>query len=132
MIKRVVLFIATNLAINVLLNIVLSLLGVDSLLAKNGSDLDVRNLLVFALVVGFTGSFVSLAISSGWRSARWASGDHPAGDSAESWPRQYRAALVPAGRHRHAGSRRIRVAGAECLATGAPQLRTGRGQQRPR
>jgi len=69
MLKRVVLFLATNLAIIVLLNIVLSLLGVDGLLAKNGSDLDVRNLLVFAVVVGFTGSFVSLAISK-WMAKR--------------------------------------------------------------
>ncbi len=69
MLKRVALFIATNLAIIVLLNIVLSLLGVDSLLAKNGSDLDVRSLLVFSLVVGFTGSFVSLAISK-WMAKR--------------------------------------------------------------
>jgi heat shock protein HtpX len=69
MLKRVVLFIATNLAIIVVLNIVLSLLGVDSLLAKNGSDLDIRNLLVYALVVGFTGSFLSLAISK-WMAKR--------------------------------------------------------------
>src|SRR5512143_226655 len=69
MLKRVVLFLATNLAIIVLLNIVLSLLGVDSLLAKNGSDLNIRNLLVYALVVGFTGSFFSLAISK-WMAKR--------------------------------------------------------------
>jgi heat shock protein HtpX len=69
MLKRVVLFLATNLAIIVLLNIVLSLLGVDSLLAQNGSDLNVRNLLVYALVVGFTGSFLSLAISK-WMAKR--------------------------------------------------------------
>ncbi|HEX7373952.1 MAG TPA: protease HtpX [Steroidobacteraceae bacterium] len=69
MLKRVVLFVATNLAIIVLLNIVLSLLGVDSLLAQNGSDLNIRNLLVYALVVGFTGSFISLAISK-WMAKR--------------------------------------------------------------
>ena len=69
MLKRVVLFIATNLAIIVLLNIVLRLLGVDNLLAQNGSDLNIRNLLVFSLVVGFTGSFISLAISK-WMAKR--------------------------------------------------------------
>jgi heat shock protein HtpX len=69
MLKRVVLFVATNLAIIVLLNLVLTLLGVDSLLARNGSDLDIRNLLVYALVVGFTGSFFSLAISK-WMAKR--------------------------------------------------------------
>jgi heat shock protein HtpX len=69
MLKRVFLFLLTNLAIIVLLNIVLSLLGVDSLLAQNGSDMNVRNLLVYALVVGFTGSFVSLAMSK-WMAKR--------------------------------------------------------------
>jgi heat shock protein HtpX len=61
--KRVILFVATNLAIVVLLGIVLRLFGVDSLLAANGSDLNVTALLIFSAVVGFTGSLISLALS---------------------------------------------------------------------
>jgi len=67
--KRILLFLATNLAIIVLLGIVLNLLGIDSILAENGSDLDLGKLLVFSAVVGFTGSFFSLAISK-WSAKR--------------------------------------------------------------
>jgi len=67
--KRIVLFLATNLAIIVLLGIVLQLLGIESILAENGSDLDLGKLLVFSAVVGFTGSFFSLAISK-WSAKR--------------------------------------------------------------
>jgi heat shock protein HtpX len=67
--KRILLFLATNLAIIVLLGIVLQLLGIESILAENGSDLDLGKLLVFSAVVGFTGSFFSLAISK-WSAKR--------------------------------------------------------------
>jgi len=67
--KRIVLFLATNLAIIVLLSIVLRLLGVESILDAQGVDLDLGKLLVFAAVVGFTGSFVSLAMSK-WTAKR--------------------------------------------------------------
>ncbi len=67
--KRILLFLATNLAILVLLSIVLRLLGVDSILDERGSDLDLGKLLVFSAVIGFTGSFVSLAISK-WSAKR--------------------------------------------------------------
>jgi heat shock protein HtpX len=61
--KRVILFLATNLAIVVLLGIVLRLLGVDSLLAAQGSGLNLTSLLIFSAVVGFAGSLISLALS---------------------------------------------------------------------
>jgi heat shock protein HtpX len=61
--KRIALFLITNLAILVVLSIVLSLLGVDSLLAENGVDLDLQALLIFSAVIGMTGSFISLAMS---------------------------------------------------------------------
>ena len=61
--KRIFLFLATNLAIVVLLGIVLSLLGIDSILDAQGSGLDLGALLVLSAVVGFTGSLFSLAIS---------------------------------------------------------------------
>jgi heat shock protein HtpX len=61
--KRIVLFLATNLAIVILLGIVLRLLGVDSLLAAQGSGLNLTSLLIFSAVVGFAGSLISLALS---------------------------------------------------------------------
>lgn len=61
--KRVLLFIATNLAIIFVLSIVLSLLGVDRMLDEQGVGLDMTNLLIFAAVFGFGGSFISLAMS---------------------------------------------------------------------
>ena len=48
MMKRVVLFLATNLAILFLLNIMLRLFGVETIFAANGADLDYGKLLVFA------------------------------------------------------------------------------------
>ena len=67
--KRIFLFLLTNLAILALLSIMLRLLGVDSILDAQGVDLDLGKLLVFAAVVGFTGSFVSLAMSK-WTAKR--------------------------------------------------------------
>ena len=67
--KRIFLFLLTNLAIIALLSIMLRLLGVDSILDAQGVDLDLGKLLVFAAVVGFTGSFVSLAMSK-WTAKR--------------------------------------------------------------
>lgn len=61
--KRVLLFVATNLAIILVLSIVLSLLGVGSMLDEQGVGLDMTNLLIFASVFGFGGAFISLAMS---------------------------------------------------------------------
>jgi heat shock protein HtpX len=62
-VKRIALFLMTNLAIIVVLSITLRILGVESILAENGADLDLNSLLVFAAIFGFGGSFISLAIS---------------------------------------------------------------------
>jgi heat shock protein HtpX len=67
--KRVLLFVATNLAIIMVLSIVLSLLGVGRILDEQGIGLDLYNLIVFAAVFGFGGSFISLAISK-WTAKR--------------------------------------------------------------
>lgn len=67
--RRIFLFLMTNIAIIVLLSITLRLLGVDSLLAANGSDLDLNALLIFSAVFGFGGAFISLAISK-WMAKR--------------------------------------------------------------
>lgn len=69
MFKRVGLFIATNLAIVLVLSVVLSLLGVGRILDESGIGLNLRNLIIFAAVFGFGGSFISLAISK-WTAKR--------------------------------------------------------------
>ncbi|MCG5535461.1 protease HtpX [Ectothiorhodospira mobilis] len=61
--KRIALFLATNLAIIVVLSITLRLLGVERILDETGTGLDYTSLLIFAAVFGFGGSFISLAIS---------------------------------------------------------------------
>jgi len=84
--KRVLLFLATNLAILLLLSVTLRLLGVDSILDEQGVGLDTRALLIFAAVFGMGGAFLSLAISK-W-SARRLTGarviERP-GSPAEEW-----------------------------------------------
>ncbi len=65
--KRIVLLVATNLAILVMLTIVARLLGLDSWLA--GSGMSFGALLVFAALFGFGGSFISLLISK-WLAKR--------------------------------------------------------------
>ena len=67
--KRIFLFLVTNIAIMVILSITLRILGVDSLLAQNGSDLNINALVIFSGVFGFGGAFISLAISK-WMAKR--------------------------------------------------------------
>jgi heat shock protein HtpX len=59
--KRIALFLATNIAVALVLTVVLSLLGVNQYLAPSG--LNVGTLAVYSIVVGFVGSFISLALS---------------------------------------------------------------------
>ncbi|MCK4674552.1 MAG: protease HtpX [Gammaproteobacteria bacterium] len=67
--KRIFLFLMTNIAIMFVLSITLSILGVDNLLAENNSDLNVQALVIFSGVIGFGGAFISLAISK-WMAKR--------------------------------------------------------------
>jgi heat shock protein HtpX len=60
---RILLFLATNAAILVVISVVFQLLGLESTLAANGVDLNLQALLVMSAVIGFTGSFISLALS---------------------------------------------------------------------
>ena len=69
MFKRVALFIATNLAVILVLSIVLRLLGVDSILDERNVGINYEALLILSLVIGFGGSFISLAISK-WMAKR--------------------------------------------------------------
>jgi heat shock protein HtpX len=68
--KRIALFLITNIAVMVVLFIMLSILGVNRNLAANG--LNMGSLLVFSAVVGFTGSIVSLLLSK--TMAKWSIG----------------------------------------------------------
>ncbi len=63
MFKRIALFIATNLAVILVLSVVLRLLGVDRILDESGTGLNYEALLILSLVIGFGGSFISLAMS---------------------------------------------------------------------
>src|SRR3954463_8717760 len=68
--KRIVLFVLTNLAVVVVLGIVTSLLGVNRYLTANG--LNLGSLLVFAFIMGFGGAIIALLISK--PIAKWSSG----------------------------------------------------------
>ena len=68
--KRILLFVMTNLAVVLVLGIVASVLGVNRFLTANGLDLGA--LLGFALIMGFGGAFISLLISK--PVAKWSSG----------------------------------------------------------
>jgi heat shock protein HtpX len=68
--KRIVLFLVTNLAVMVVLSIVTSLLGINQALAANG--LNIGALLAFSAVVGFGGAIISLLISKPM--AKWSTG----------------------------------------------------------
>jgi heat shock protein HtpX len=67
--KRIVLFIATNLAVVLTLSLVLQLLGIERILDARGIGLDLGALLAMSLVVGMGGSFLSLALSK-WTAKR--------------------------------------------------------------
>ena len=68
--KRIVLFLATNIAVMLVLSVVLNLLGANRFLTANG--LNIPTLLVFSAVVGFTGSIISLLMSKPM--AKWSTG----------------------------------------------------------
>ncbi|MDC9728539.1 MAG: protease HtpX [Methyloprofundus sp.] len=83
---RIVLFLATNIAIMAVISIVFSLLGLNGILDAQGVDLNLNALLVMSAVIGMTGSFISLAISK-W-SAKRAMGVHvieQAQNQTEQW-----------------------------------------------
>jgi heat shock protein HtpX len=61
--KRIVLLVATNVAILLVLSVTLRLFGVDRILDEQGVGLNINNLLIFSAVLGFSGSLISLAIS---------------------------------------------------------------------
>ena len=98
--KRIVLFLATNLAIIAVLSVTLRLLGVERILDEQGTGLNLTSLLVFAAVFGMGGAFLSLALSK-WTAKRFTGAqviEQPANES-ERWlletvQRQARAAGI--------------------------------------
>ena len=70
--KRIVLFILTNLAVMLVLSITLSVLGVGKVTGPGG--LNIGALMVLSLVMGFTGSIISLLMSK--MMAKWSTGAH--------------------------------------------------------
>ena len=69
--KRIVLFLVTNLAVLLVLSIVLRVLGLDRAVEAN-AGLQMGPLLAFSAVVGFTGAIISLLISKPM--AKWSTG----------------------------------------------------------
>jgi heat shock protein HtpX len=84
--KRIVLFLATNLAIIVVLSITLQLFGFQGFLDQQGVDLNLSQVLMFAAVFGFGGSFISLAMSK-WTAKRFTGAKviQQPGNSQEQW-----------------------------------------------
>lgn len=83
--KRIFLFIATNLAIMLVISITLNILGVNHYLDRNGG-IQMGSLLVMSAVVGFTGSLMSLFMSK-WMAKRSVNAqviENPA-DPTERW-----------------------------------------------
>ncbi|MFB9244109.1 protease HtpX [Massilia antarctica] len=82
--KRILLFLATNLAVILVLTVVLNVFGIAR--AVSASGINIGQLLVFSAVVGFTGSFISLLMSKPM--AKWSTGarviDNPVNPS-EVW-----------------------------------------------
>jgi heat shock protein HtpX len=68
--KRILLFVMTNLAVMVVLGIVASLTGANRFIGANG--LNIGTLMVFSLIMGFGGAIISLLISK--PVAKWSSG----------------------------------------------------------
>ncbi len=83
---RILLFLATNIAIMVVISIVFNVFGLSGILDAQGINLDLNALLVMSAIIGMTGSFISLALSK-W-TAKQAMGvqviDQPANQS-ERW-----------------------------------------------
>jgi heat shock protein HtpX len=77
--KRIALFLLTNLAVMLVLGLAVNLLGLNRFMSANG--LDLTALLGFALVIGFGGAFISLLISKPM--AKWTMGLQIVNDSTD-------------------------------------------------
>jgi heat shock protein HtpX len=77
--KRILLFVVTNLAVMLVLGIAASLLGVNRFLTANGLDMGL--LLGFAALIGFGGAIISLLMSKPM--AKWSTGAQVINDSSD-------------------------------------------------
>ena len=83
--KRIFLFLVTNLAVILVLSVVLKLLGLDRAMVSQ-TGIDYGGLLAFSAVVGFTGAIISLLMSKSM--AKWSTGAHvieQPQNQAEAW-----------------------------------------------
>jgi heat shock protein HtpX len=82
--KRIVLFVLTNLAVMIVISVMVRIFGLDQALEAHGLDLGA--LLIFSAVVGFTGAIISLLMSKSM--AKWSTGaqviDSPR-DESQTW-----------------------------------------------
>lgn len=60
---RIAIFLMTNIAVMVVISVLFSIFGVGNTLAANGVDLDLKALLIYSAIIGFTGSIISLLLS---------------------------------------------------------------------
>ncbi len=67
--SRILLYIGTNIAVLAVLSLTMRLFGFENLLDQQGVDLNMNALLIYAGVIGFSGSFISLVISK-WTAKR--------------------------------------------------------------
>ena len=83
--KRIALFLATNIAVLAVLAVAMRLLGLESYFDAQGG-IDLNSLLIFSAIIGFSGALISLAASKAI--AKWSTGariiDRPANDT-EAW-----------------------------------------------
>jgi len=83
--KRILLFLATNIAVLAVLAVAVRVLGLENWLEESGG-IDFTSLLIFSAIIGFSGSLISLAMSK--TAAKWTTGakviEQPA-NSAEAW-----------------------------------------------
>jgi heat shock protein HtpX len=124
--KRIFLFILTNLAVLFVINISLRLLGVDRIL-NQGGGINFQALLILSAVIGFSGSVVSLLLSK-WSAKRMVGAqviENPI-DPTERW------LVETVRRHAAAGSRDLRCARRERIRHRLePQCGAGSSEHRP-
>ncbi len=84
--SRILLFLATNFAVMALVGAVFQLFGIQGMLQANGVDLNLQAVMVMSLIVGFSGSIISLFMSKSMakRSMGVRVIEHPA-NNAERW-----------------------------------------------
>ncbi len=83
---RIFLYLATNVAVMILISVVFQFFGIQGILAENGVDLNLQAVMIMSLIIGFAGSIISLAMSKSL--AKRAMGVHvieQPGNNTEMW-----------------------------------------------